>query len=225
MSSTCFVIAPLAEANFRNSVFYAAWKQNLAIRFGASGILGNALFFGLDKMLFPLILRTAAEFSSNNKSSIADISKWIHQHAASVSFFVAYLIDIAIQHFLNAWLVFGIHTISTRDLYFSSLATSYTAYFGTLCGSTILQSYLLQWGLSQNKAFWSTIALGSLVNYFVLTYLNAAEKPEGSSTLQNHLGRNGTEDMSADGHRGRMALVPPLRRRISKLGHSTRRFH
>jgi len=46
-------------------------------------------------------------------------------------------------------------------------------YFGTLCGSTVFQAYLLSLGISNSVAFWSTIALGSMVNYIVLTSLNA----------------------------------------------------
>jgi len=47
------------------------------------------------------------------------------------------------------------------------------SYFSTLCGSTIFQAYLLKLGISNKVAFWSTIALGSMVNYVVLTSLNA----------------------------------------------------
>ena len=47
------------------------------------------------------------------------------------------------------------------------------SYFGTLCGSTILKGYLLTIGISNDVAFWTTIALGSIVNYIVLTTLNA----------------------------------------------------
>lgn len=78
--------------------------------------------------------------------------------------------------FINALLVFGLDTIKTRELYLSSLATAYTAYFTTLCGSTILQAYLLQHGVSKNAAFWGTIAIGSLVNFAVLTTLDARAK-------------------------------------------------
>lgn len=144
MSSPFLISAPLA----------AAWQQNDAIRFGTSGILGNAIFFGLDKKLFPVIVRTALRLSASDTSSIAIGSKWINKNAASVSFFVAYLLDIAVQRksksrsvtavmpvvplsqsllifirvdFLNAWLVFGLDTIRTTELYFASLATSYTA--------------------------------------------------------------------------------------------------
>ena len=47
------------------------------------------------------------------------------------------------------------------------------SYFGTLCGSTIFKGYLLTVGISNDVAFWTTIALGSIVNYIVLTTLNA----------------------------------------------------
>mmetsp|Transcript_4557 Transcript_4557/g.10302 ORF Transcript_4557/g.10302 Transcript_4557/m.10302 type:complete len:221 (-) Transcript_4557:1829-2491(-) len=184
------LIAPLA----------AAWQHNDAIRFGASGILGNAIFFGLDKILFPVIVRAAVRLSTSDRSAIVvSGSTWINENAASVSFFVAYLLDIAVQHLLNAWLVFGLDTISTRELYISSLTTSYTAYFGTLCGSTILQAYLLQCGISKSVAFWSTIALGSLVNYVVLTSLNAVDK----TTDEKVTTKNDTNFSS-----GKMAMVP-----------------
>ena len=84
------------------------------------------------------------------------------------------------KDFLNAWLVFGLDTIGSREQYLSSLATTYTAYFGTLCGSTVLQSFLLQRGISHDVAFAFTIALGSLVNYVVLTALNAINSAESS---------------------------------------------
>ncbi len=39
------------------------------------------------------------------------------------------LFDIIVfgEDFINAWLVFGLETIVTRELYLSSLATTYTA--------------------------------------------------------------------------------------------------
>jgi len=67
------------------------WQHNTAIRFAVSGIMGNAFFFAIDRALFPIIINTASRFSVSN------VSKWMIQNAASVSFFVAYLLDIAIQ--------------------------------------------------------------------------------------------------------------------------------
>ena len=67
-------------------------------------------------------------------------------------------------------------------MYLSSLATAYTAYFGTLCGSTVLQAYMLKLGFSKTLAFWSTIALGSVVNYLVLTTLVTRSKTQSKGT-------------------------------------------
>jgi len=114
MNAAFLVSAPVGGGG--SSFLYNAWQQNTAIRFGTSGILGNAIFFGLDRILFPVILNAAGKSASDN------MSKWIIHNAASVSFFVAYLLDIAIQHILNAWLVFGLESINTRQLYLSSLA-------------------------------------------------------------------------------------------------------
>ena len=122
MNTAFLVSAPLSANTVGgggSSFLYNAWQQNTVIRFGTSGILGNAIFFGLDRILFPVILNAAGRSASN-------MSKLIVHNAASVSFFVAYLLDIAVQHLLNAWLVFGLETINTRQQYLSSLATSYT---------------------------------------------------------------------------------------------------
>ena len=67
------------------------WQHNTAIRFAVSGIMGNAIFFALDRALYPLITNTASRLTVSN------VSKWMIQNAASLSFFVAYLLDIAIQ--------------------------------------------------------------------------------------------------------------------------------
>jgi len=206
MFSPYLVSAPLT-ANLRSSIVYEVWKENSALRFGCSGLLGNAAFFGLDKILFPLVVRTAFRLSASNKSSVVIWSKWINKNAASVSFFVAYLLDIALQHFLNAWLVFGLDTINTRESYINSLATTYTAYFGTLCGSTILQAYLLQKGLSKSVAFWTTIGLGSLVNYVVLTTLNAVSKKTDENSTTNQACRK-ESIYSAGQTREKLAMVP-----------------
>ena len=60
-------------------------------------------------MLFPVIVRTAARLSVSNRSStIISGSKWTNANAASVSFFVAYLLDIAVQRKQN-----------TRDVHYT----------------------------------------------------------------------------------------------------------
>lgn len=91
--------AQLADTT-ATSTIVQAWKQNTGIRFAASGIIGNAIFFGLDKLLLPVILQI-----SNGKSATLSplrrdfdsVFKWIRSNAESVSFFVAYLLDIIVQ--------------------------------------------------------------------------------------------------------------------------------
>ena len=67
------------------------WQHNTAIRFAVSGIMGNAFFFAIDRALYPIITNVGSRLTVSN------ISKWMIQNAASLSFFVAYLLDIAIQ--------------------------------------------------------------------------------------------------------------------------------
>lgn len=112
-----------------------AWQNQPAIRFATSGIIGNGIFFGLDTLLYPLIVvaakdlvtSTASASPSSKRRLMGNVANWVGENAASVSFFVAYLLDIFVQHFLNAWLVFGLDTIRTRALYLSSLTSAYTA--------------------------------------------------------------------------------------------------
>lgn len=89
MSVPCLISVP----------FYTAWSSTPpAIRFGMAGTIGNAAFFGLDRMLLPLIAHTAGVLSSESKKGmVISWSKWVGRNAASVSFFVAYLLDIALM--------------------------------------------------------------------------------------------------------------------------------
>ncbi len=112
--------APHAAATIRNY-----WMENSAIRFAASGLIGNVIFFGLDVSFLPVIKGIGSE--AYQRQCFLKASRAISSNAESISFFLAYLVDILVQHFLNALLVFGLDTIKTRELYLSSLATAYTA--------------------------------------------------------------------------------------------------
>jgi hypothetical protein len=92
---TCFSAS--LKTNVTNSFFYETWRQNNPMRFAVSGILGNVIFYGLDKVLLPVIQHTANRSSASSNGAIVVGSKWINDNAASVSFFVAYLLDIAVQ--------------------------------------------------------------------------------------------------------------------------------
>ncbi len=109
MSDSQFVMStPITTSTIQsNLIFYDQWQWHPAVRFAISGVLGNAVFWGLDRMLFPLIVRTTSSVRlkrtmasmPNNKFILigSGASTWINNNAASVSFFVAYLLDIAIQ--------------------------------------------------------------------------------------------------------------------------------
>ena len=79
-------------------------------------------------------------------------------------------------------------------------------YFGTLCGSTVLQAYLLQFGISKSVAFWTVIGLGALVNYVVLTSLNAVANTkirDGSDTMIGDHRPTGNRLRQISGHGAR----------------------
>ena len=95
--SIAFLGSPSLNTNVKNSFFYDALRENQSMKFAVSGILGNAIFYGLDKVLLPLIEHTSNRSSACNNRAIALGSKWISDNAVSVSFFVAYLLDIAVQ--------------------------------------------------------------------------------------------------------------------------------
>ncbi len=96
------------------------------------------------------------------------------------------------------------------------------SYFSTLCGSTIFQSYLLRLGISNSAAFWSTIALGSIVNYVVLTSLNSMGDGAPSHRHKSH-------DSKKDGrleialiqfdHRGQREIIAELSGRCVVSAH------
>lgn len=198
--------APHAVASMRSY-----WSENSAVRFAASGFIGNAIFFGLDLAFLPIIK------GASQKQCFVKVSKTIATNAESISFFAAYLVDIFVQHALNALLVFGLDTIATRQMYLSSLAAAYTAYFGTLCGSTVLQAYLLRLGVSKSIAFWSTIALGSVVNYLVLTALAARSESASKVRSESASCQNRSDDRRKE---PTLAMISTSKKHFAFLGQS-----
>lgn len=83
-------------------------------------------------------------------------------------------------------------------------------YFGTLCGSTILQAHLLRLGLQKSVAFWSTIALGSIVNYLLLTTLASRSKSQSKEYA--------TENRSSDRSKRARAAMKDTPKYFAFLG-------
>ena len=90
-------------------------------RFFASGTIGNAMLFIMDKYCYKNIIPTLF------KKGPAKITNYLSGSKESVSYFISYAAQILAQHFINALLVFGIDTISTKEKYFKTLIGTYTA--------------------------------------------------------------------------------------------------
>eukprot|EP00978_Attheya_sp_CCMP212_P025345 scaffold81381_cov57-Attheya_sp.AAC.2 len=136
-----------------------------ALRFVVSGILGNMIFFAMEKRCYALLVRSLVD---NGPPRI--LTRLLRDHKETVSFFVSYLLQIVAQHVLNAFLVFGLDTVRTREKYLSSLFACYSAYFTTLVASTICNAILLKIGVQRNVAFWGTIVMFSVVNFFLVSW-------------------------------------------------------
>jgi len=117
------------------------------LRFGISGTLGNFIFFAIDRTFYSLVMSKVPEIASSG--SITDVGlmqdaetgigaespnffsqavmAFLYNYRISISFAVAYLIQIFFQHVINAALVFGWSTINSRKKYAKGLAACYTA--------------------------------------------------------------------------------------------------
>ena len=89
--------APITTVHCCRNGVISVWKRNDSIRFFVSGLIGNVAFFGLDKALLPVVSRVALRLSASDKPYLVQCSKSIGKNATSVSFFVAYLVDIALM--------------------------------------------------------------------------------------------------------------------------------
>ncbi len=109
-------------------------------RFFASAGLGNIIFFYIDIILYDLVIHPLSlqdfskKFNSNNNNIGAKIlllllppKSVLQKNKESISFFISYLIQILAQHFLNAFFVYGLETISNKDKYMSTLFVTYSS--------------------------------------------------------------------------------------------------
>jgi hypothetical protein len=98
-----------------NRLYRNFYKLHDSIRFFISGNLGNLAFFFVERMLYGLLKR---------RSHVLPL--WFEDYQDELSFFVAYLLQVISQHWLNAFLVYGMETISTREKYFRTLMGCYS---------------------------------------------------------------------------------------------------
>ena len=89
----------------------------------------------------------------------------------SMAYFTAYILHIAAQHAVHAFLVYGFESVSTQQKYWSTLLGTYQAYAFSAVGSTFLNSFLVKEGWNRDIAFIATLWIFSCLNYFWIGYV------------------------------------------------------
>mmetsp|Transcript_12460 Transcript_12460/g.15609 ORF Transcript_12460/g.15609 Transcript_12460/m.15609 type:complete len:231 (-) Transcript_12460:267-959(-) len=141
------------------------------VRFFASAAIGNGVLFAIDKIIYYNL-----KSGGGSDQEGMYLSKLLQENAETISFFISYMVQIAAQHFLNALLVFGLSTISTKKKYMHTLAGSYTTYFGSMLGTTFINTFLIKRGFSKNAAFCISISSFGVFNYFLLSLMTENNK-------------------------------------------------
>lgn len=136
--------------------FYAIPKP---LRFFISGNLGNVVFFYCEQGV------------SAGLESVADLPVLVQSYKASVSFFLGYVIHIVFQHFLHAFLVYGLATINTPAKYLTTLFGTYGTYVTSAVLSTALNGVFLKMGMDKTVAFVSTLYFFAIINYLVIGWI------------------------------------------------------
>jgi len=172
------------------------------LRFGISGTLGNFIFFAIDRTFYSLVMSKIPEIASSG--SITDVGlmqdaetgigtespnffseavmAFLYNYRISISFAVAYLIQIFFQHVINAALVFGWSTINSRKKYAKGLAACYTAYATTCVGTTLLNAFLIKLDVPRGIAFWGTLYGFGVVNFFLLRQLMKSDSDDSTGS-------------------------------------------
>uniref|UniRef100_A0A7S3L6V6 Uncharacterized protein n=1 Tax=Amphora coffeiformis TaxID=265554 RepID=A0A7S3L6V6_9STRA len=130
------------------------------LRYFVSGNLGNLCLYVLDKAL-----RLWMESMTHPPKNID-----------SMAYFMAYILHVAAQHAFHAFLVYGLESVSTRQVYWSTLLGTFQAYTGSAIGSTFLNSYLVKQGWNRDIVFITTISFFSCLNYFWISYMVKREE-------------------------------------------------
>lgn len=99
----------------QEATYDAFMKLNEPLRFFISGNIGNVIFFYTERLTFYLL------------NKMDGLPSTLKEYIDSVSFFIAYLVQVVPQHWLHAFLVYGLDTIDTRQKYFTTLFGCYSA--------------------------------------------------------------------------------------------------
>jgi len=157
-SSSSISSSEFAISNIYPKLWFASVPEPL--RFITAANLGTIAFFKIDKALYNLVILNLSK----------DMPKVFQRNRETVSFFFAYLIQVGLRHFLNAFLVYGLETIGTAEKYFQTLTLTYSSYSLSLVGSTFGNAILINRGVQKDVAFWGTIICFGVINFFLLKY-------------------------------------------------------
>ena len=139
-------------------------------RFCFTGSLANVFFLWLEHLLF--VVATESPTATIVLTSVFDVEE---DHAATISYTIAYLLQIVTTHMLNALLVYGLSTVDTFSKYVTTLRRQFYAYSTGMVLSVMLFGYLtstsrpqwLQW-MDRRTALWTTTFIIAGVNYVVI---------------------------------------------------------
>ena len=101
-------------------LFSEFYKLPEGFRFFISGNTGNIVFYTFDRLLYSGLCR------------VNDLPGIIEEYKHAVTFFLAYLIQVVSQHWLNALFVYGLESISTKEKYLKTLVGCYRVYVSML---------------------------------------------------------------------------------------------
>lgn len=161
----------LASSNNHNP---HAWLQTFflipaPLRYFISGSCANVVLYFTERCLYHALFHF--HFS---KRMIPDdwtefmLPSWVN----SATFFSAYMLQVPVQHYLHALLVYGLESINTPAKYSRTLGGMFSTLAVSAVGSTMLNAVLLNSGkLNKNAAFLVTLFSFSLVNYFVIGWI------------------------------------------------------
>lgn len=212
LASSAVTRTPTAtdQPSFLSTVYPNLWFSSVPepIRFITAANLGNIAFFKIDQALYNLVILPLSK----------DMPKLFQRNRETVSFFLAYLIQVGLQHFLNALMVYGLETIETSDKYFQSLALTYSSYSFSLVGSTVGNALLIGQGVPKNVAFWSTIIGFGVINFFLLKFMVGGSSSSSSSN-NNNSSRNGKEEqvLAQGKQKSKVTATPKRKRSVMKV--------
>jgi hypothetical protein len=137
------------------------WQQKLGktwykvphpLRYFVSGNTGNLLFYITERVLFAAL-------------DHVHLPTHVRPYQDSITFLAGYLIHIVGQHYVHALLVYGLDTIDTSTKYWRTLRGLYSALITSAMGSTLVNAWLLQWGMKKTAAFITTLWIFACINY------------------------------------------------------------